>query len=390
MAITVSQLCVNAEKMYHMKLCAGAAGLENIVRWVHMVEDCAVPDFLHGNELVFTTGIGHYGTDWLTGFAESLHEHNAAGLVVNIGPHIDSIPTKTIVYCEQNALPLFAIPWNVHIIDITYNFCRRIIANEKTETSLAEAFRNLVFTPENRRGYAAALERSGFREDSRYMVIAISLLENDVEAANKIYSGGYLKLWQLLKKSSSPVGIFTENDTLILIRQNVSDDELVQLFSDLRTCIETEYSDEIKRAITFGVSDSGGGILSIVDGYKQAISALKTAKIHNKENVFYRDIGVYKLIFGVDNKCVLSDFVSGTLGRLIDYDEKNNTDYTMILKSYLDCGGSVQELATRSGVHRNTVNYKMKVIREILNVELNDREKTDFRMAYYVSDILSQ
>ena len=53
MAISLLQLCTNVERKYSMKLIAGSAGLENTVRWVHMVEDSEVPDFLHGNELIF-------------------------------------------------------------------------------------------------------------------------------------------------------------------------------------------------------------------------------------------------------------------------------------------------------------------------------------------------
>ncbi len=92
MAITLVQLCRNAEQTYYMKLIAGSGGMDNTVRWVHMVEDSEVPDFLNGNELVFTTGIGHYGTDWLPAFVKSLKEHNAAGVVLNLGPYIDTVP----------------------------------------------------------------------------------------------------------------------------------------------------------------------------------------------------------------------------------------------------------------------------------------------------------
>ena len=128
MAISLSQLCVNAEKSYAMKLIAGSGGLENTVRWVHIVEDSEVPDFLHGNELIFTTGIAHSGTDWLKGFAESLKAKGVVGLVVNIGPYIESVPSPVIVYCEQNDLPLFTIPWSTRIVDISYDFCRRMLS----------------------------------------------------------------------------------------------------------------------------------------------------------------------------------------------------------------------------------------------------------------------
>ena len=99
MAITIAQICANTEKLYDMHLIAGKNGIDNVVRWVHMVEDIEVPDFLHGNELVFTTGIAHFGNEWLLDFVTGLKKSNASGIVVNIGPYIDSIPSKVIVYC---------------------------------------------------------------------------------------------------------------------------------------------------------------------------------------------------------------------------------------------------------------------------------------------------
>ena len=94
MAITLSQLCANTEKKYSMKLIAGHAGMGNTVRWVHIIEDSEVPDFLHGNELIFTTGIGHVGNEWLKSFTVSLKNKGAIGLVVNIGPYISSVPSR--------------------------------------------------------------------------------------------------------------------------------------------------------------------------------------------------------------------------------------------------------------------------------------------------------
>ncbi len=139
MAITLKRLCRNAESSYNMILAAGRNGMDSVVRWVHMVEDSGVPGLLHGGELIFTTGIGLSGSDLLLPFVRELKQHDAAGLVINIGPYIDSIPPKVLVYCEEQDFPLFTLPWEIHIIDITYELCRRIIDNEEQEMSLVNA-----------------------------------------------------------------------------------------------------------------------------------------------------------------------------------------------------------------------------------------------------------
>lgn len=380
MAITLSQLCKNAEKNYNMKLIAGRGGMDNTVRWVHMVEDSEVPDFLHGNELVFTTGIGHSGSGWLEPFVKSLRQHNAVGLVVNLGPHIDAVPPRVIDYCEENDFPLFTLPWQVHIIDITYNFCRRIIDNEEAETSLAEAFRNLIFSPEKRENYAAALEKMGFPESSRYTVLAISLGSDKAAAAQLLRNNRY-GLWRLLKRSRSPMALFFQDDKLISVRQNADDNEMNRLVKAL-----SELERELK--LNVGISEQGEGFSGVPICYKEAISALEAAKIKGLTTMPYRNIGVYKLLFGVENRGILRSYVIGTIGDLLKYDSMNNTNYEETLRVYLECSGSVQMTADRLGVHRNTVNYKMKEIREILKVEMNDEDKMNILLAFRAREVL--
>lgn len=380
MAITLAQLCRNAEKNYNMKLIAGRGGMDNTVRWVHMVEDSEVPDFLHGNELVFTTGIGHLGNDWLEQFVKSLKEHKAVGLVVNLGPHISAIPPRVISYCEENDFPLFTLPWQVRIIDITYNFCRKIIDNEEAETTLAGAFRNLIFSPDKRENYAAALERMNFTENASYVVLAMSVGE-DKSAAVQLLRNNRFGLWRLLKRSKSPVALFFQDDKLISVRQNADREEISRLIKAL-----SEISPELK--LNIGISERGEGYLGVPNCYKEAVSALEAAKIKGCQAMPYRNIGVYKLLFGVENKAILRSYIDDTLGNLIKYDSLNNTDYENTLRVYLECNGSVQMTAERLNVHRNTVNYKMKVIREILGIEMNDEDKMNILLAFRAQEIL--
>ena len=103
----------------------------------------------------------------------------------------------------------------------------------------------------------------------------------------------------------------------------------------------------------------------------------------------YEDIGIYKLLLGIENKQLLKNYVYENLGKLSEHDRLHETDYESTLRIYLENGGSVQSAAQQTGVHRNTVNYKMKMIREILNVELSDEERTNLRLAFCAQDILN-
>ena len=84
----------------------------------------------------------------------------------------------------------------------------------------------------------------------------------------------------------------------------------------------------------------------------------------------------------------MKSFVNRQLAPLIDYDVENNTDYVETFKDYLESYSSVKTVSEKSHVHRNTINYKIKQIREILGGELDADAKAEFLIAYKIKDLL--
>ena len=101
MSITLRQLCASDNYRYGLHMVAGEEGLDKIVQWVHTLEDEEVGDFLHGGELIFTTGIGHRNMEileWLLPLINKLKENDASGIVINTGPYIKKIPDEVIQF----------------------------------------------------------------------------------------------------------------------------------------------------------------------------------------------------------------------------------------------------------------------------------------------------
>lgn len=385
MAITMAKLCEDAKAKYDMELIAGRGGTENTVRWVHMVEDREVPDFLHGGELVFTTGIGHIGSDdRMLEFTRNLHTHGAAGVVFNIGPYIRRIPPDVIDYADENCFPVFTIPWRVHIIDITYDFCGRIIENEKAEMSLMQAFKNLIFSPEKKDEYLPAIQKNGFASASHYRVSALTFFsENSKKVTAPIFSKNKTLLWRIFSRSDSPVAMFEYASQIIVIKQNSPPRCVERITAALERTFE-------KSSITYkmGISDEGSGYLSVPHLYREANSALVTAKYENLPVKSYCDIGLNRLILAVEDKDVLSAYADGVLKPVADYDEKNGTDCMELLRLYVESDCSVIYVAEKNRVHRNTVNNRIKFIRELLGYELTEKRKAELVLAFQIKDIL--
>ena len=58
------------------------------------------------------------------------------------------------------------------------------------------------------------------------------------------------------------------------------------------------------------------------------------------------------------------------LGALIDYDASHGAQLVMTLSEYLDCGGNYDATARALSVHRNTLKYRLRRIREVSGHDL--------------------
>ncbi len=386
MAITLGKLCANVGNTYGMKLLAGAAGLDNFVRWVHMIEDSEVPSFLHGHELVFTTGIAQTGNDWMLEFATSMLGKNASGLVLNLGPYIKDVPDNVIKFCEENSLPLFTVPWSVRLIDITYDFCHRIIATEDIETGVATAMRNLIFMPGEEKVYKPTLERRCFYPDSLYSVVALEQVYQEGNAPGEDENRNFkLQAERLLLKSGKQFSLFFYDKKLIVILQDFSEAQIDEFIDDFQSYYERL---KVRYKLRAGVSPTGKGYSAISEGYNKAYMGLKIARLQNRKIVRYQTMGLYKLIVSVNDNEILDELYTETLGILEECDQKNGTDYMNTLRCYLEHNSSVQEVAKITYVHRNTVNYKIKKIREILKCEFDYEHKLKLMLAFFIKDLL--
>lgn len=386
MSIMLKQLCSDTETKYNLKLIAGKNGMANTVRWVHMVEDRQVPDFLHGGELVFTTGIGHVGKDPLLEFVKRLRKHGASGIVVNIGPYLESVPQDVIDYCNKENFPLFTLPWSVYIIDITYDFCRRIIENEKLETTAAEAFKSMILYPEQGKKYYSFLEQHGFSKVVGYRVFTLNFYRDGKNITEAFERSNHIKLWGILAKSKNyPSAMFVLENTIVVVRQDTS-----QKF--IKTLIDTLDAVSEQKGIpyTMGISSSRQGYKSVGKLLSEAEAARKTAVLDNKSCELYSEIGINKILFGVKDKTVLREFAAEQLDEMLNYDKEYKTDYTKILYEYLICDGSVMTVADNYGFHRNTVNTKIKNIKSLFNIELTGEKKTELLLAFKIKKLLNK
>ncbi len=125
---------------------AGAAGLDEVVRWVNVME---VPDILpwvKPNELLLTTGfpLRHAGNGptvdpaALAELVEGLAERGVAALGVKAGRYLDELPPDMLEVAERRRLPLLVLPRGVAFDEVMSEVFTQLVDRQSWALDVAD------------------------------------------------------------------------------------------------------------------------------------------------------------------------------------------------------------------------------------------------------------
>lgn len=386
MAIIVKQLVKNAKLLYKMNLIAGRNGLNNLVQWVHIIEDDSVSSFLHGYELVFTAGILNKSNEWLLEFAKKLHASGVSAFVVNIGPYTKEIPEDVIQYCDEVNMPLFTIPWETRMVDMTRDFCHRIMNNDNVENSMATTIKNIIFNIGDLEAQILQMERYGYKRHGRFCFISIFMEAPEGTDMEPYWNELGMNVEKIARRIHELFIAFSYKECLVLVLVDYSDEEIetfVHDFLDLRK----KRKDHLK--LHMGISANQQGIYHQNQNFERAFSAVEMAKARKETYIFYDKLSTYKILYAVNDKSVLRSYYYETIGKLEKYDKENHTELTALLHTYLENNGSLQMVSEKLYVHRNTVTNQLKKIEKVTGCNpfvLEDKVK--LYLGFYIKDII--
>jgi purine catabolism regulator len=102
------------------KLIAGKKGVTRSVGWIHILEITNATLFTNKHDLILTTGLGiHQFTETRMMYLQELINQNAAGLCIELGPYLPSVPQDMIDLADQHDFPLIIFETSVRFVDIT-------------------------------------------------------------------------------------------------------------------------------------------------------------------------------------------------------------------------------------------------------------------------------
>lgn len=161
MALTVREI-LKIDIFSNVKLVAGTAGLDNVVRIANIIETPEVAQWMKGGELLITGGyIFKDSPELRRDLIYQLVEKGVAALGVRLGKYLLNVPEDMIKYADEVGLPLLELPADVAYMDMMLPILESVINNQYASLKKSEkthhALLNVVLAGEGIAGIGQVL-----------------------------------------------------------------------------------------------------------------------------------------------------------------------------------------------------------------------------------------
>ena len=379
MGFTVADMMLIGTDKFEMKLIAGESGGANSISWLLMVEDTTIMQNFNGKELAVTTGVGFGTEERLCELVNILSERHAAGLIVNTGYYVKTIPEAVINLANEKDLPLITVPWNIQMSEMIKDLTVRIFLQTETDEQISAAFINAI---ENSQDLSQCRDKlsANFDVDGQFQVLLFSTQGLDsMDTMDRKRIGYRLQIY--LEKISHNAHFFYYDGAFVLILNAVSKQQSREIIDGFMIRAQRRMPD---KTIYLGEGSLVEDIYYLHTSYARALYALKCAMKNNKTRTAFDDLGMERLLYSISDELICSEMCDSLLRPLIEYDEKHKAQLCETLYLYLKHNGSVQAVAGELFAHKNTVVYRIAKIKELLGDDLETGEK---RLYYYIACI---
>lgn len=374
MAVLLKNLYEETRSRYGLTLIAGEKGLERAVNWLYIAESLAGPGYLSGGELIITTGVlCRESPGWLYDFVQGMYKENSCGLILNVGKYIrpENITPALIALCDDKAFPLFTMPWETLLTDVTHDYYSRLFTDSKRQETIDHALLNLVHHRSDLPAVLTVLEEYGYRADQSYGLLYISYSAPADSQLSRRHTDNHIsRAAEHLMHESALRGHLCRTDTycFLLLPQK----ELHRLNAFGKILARRLQSHFPEAHIAIGIGSPAATLADLPRAFFHARCCALIAAHNRRPVLAYEELGVYQLLLSVTDRGILQDYARRRLSPVEQYDAGTGGDYTQVLHQYLLQNGSIQRIADALYCHRNTINKKVRILKDELGYPLED------------------
>lgn len=366
MSITVRE-ALNIGKLRESKVIAGKDGLDRFISYIDILEVPDVTSWIRAQVLLLTTGYAiKEKPDIQVKLIEQLATKGAAGLIIKENRFLKTIPNRMIEKADELKIPIIVVPADIPYIEITHPLLNEILKRQNEEYNVQEKFKELVknsekFSEEKIKNLVRQIKNI-FKAEPPYVISLITF-----EKYSNLKK--YIDL-NNIKQSSNILASIIDGNFLLIYSLGSN--------SEMKICefLNNSFTNESKLKCI--ISDKIYGLQKIYPIYKNLLKCLPLIdKIpwfkHNV--IYYKQICHYMLLEDLSKQLKSYELIKNVLRPLDKLENNQKETLVKTLYYYVKNGGNKTKAAEECYVHRNTFNYRMKKIEQILESSLDDPEE---------------
>lgn len=371
-----------------LQVVAGDKGLHKKLQWIHFVDVIKPEDYLNWvekNELIILTGNNLQNSfDTLYTLLPELAKIPITGILFNIGMFITDLPSQLLQLADNLQLPIFTIPWEVKLSDVSKDICSYILLEQNKKEESTALLSELLFNNDlSLELQNKLINELHFPFHDGYRIGLFSFFPSD----NKLIDDGafvgrvvaatqYLKEQfksQISTHTTPIITIMQQNECLLLANENIIDSpNFHSFFAVLPNTLQSRFH-EVQ--VYAGTSRCYSNALNCRQALQEARHALWTAHALNDSSIVkYDKMGIFQLLTNVATTSELETIYFDTLQTVITYDELNHTELLSTFFCYLDHNRNLQDTANYLFIHKNTLKYRLTKLASILQSDLDSHD----------------
>lgn len=386
-----------------LELVAGAGGLKRVLRWVHVLDMPDVISWVQGGELLIMTGIGIYQDESaLPKIVKAISRKKLAGLIINVGPYIPSIPREVLDIADSLNFPLFILPWEIKLVEVTKVISSHIVLKQMEERVVHNLLESILFS--ETADYSLLAGRAaqcGYEKNEAYRIAVLQIKNFSVslqtQGINDEIESIHIKvqLKQIIDQTleihgCKALSLLHVDDIIFLLPDRslkFSDKKDAIILIDIFEKISRHFANLI---VQLGLGTATANMADFRTSLEQAEQSLLFLKINqSKESIcFFEQLGGFKLLFKL-GKSDLNSYYRETISPLADYDKVHGTELVHNLIVFFKVDNVLNQAAEQLFLHRNTLRYRLQKIEEITGRSLtNIEDRTTLQLGIMVGKIL--
>lgn len=361
MALTVHE-ALSLKALERFKLVAGANGLNNKISRVGLLDHesaSILTSIIYPQEFLFSNMIMiKDNPEMMIDYIEAIIEADAACFALKT-IFFDEFSEEVIEYANKHKFPLFTFD-ETYIEDIILEVDQAL--NVYSQIAKLQGYVDEMVSEQSDPLKVRSLALKLNKSFSNHFIVA-TLAPKDEAASNTLMIS---TLNQVLGKKCRAMEY---EDTILLIcsfnpRASTEDDTYMSdyIMDALEAC-GLKFTDYM-----IGISEAKASLGHMGRGILESRYAIDYAAMKDLSLCSFDDLGVYKILIPNANNPWFYAYYESMIHKLISYDEKNDTDLLYTAQIYVECDTNIQRTSEKLYQHVNTVRYRIKKIKEILNL----------------------